>query len=159
MYNSFVSARIFPRRAERVLVRKPKTGTNSTLSPVSHTLLPPSLPPSPSLTLLPAQCASILHTVLSLSPNSPPNQSHNSPDLPLYPRRQHLYPMLLRSLALILSASASVLAQQIVYNSAHNVTSIQGTWSSGSRNVTTGTVGVFCFTRFFLCVALFISRE
>jgi len=45
--------------------------------------------------------------------------------------------MLLRSLTFFLTASASALAQT-VYDSAHNVTPITGTWSSGSMNVTTG---------------------
>ncbi|KAH9973928.1 chaperone for protein-folding within the ER, fungal-domain-containing protein, partial [Russula compacta] len=47
--------------------------------------------------------------------------------------------MLLRSLVFLVSASASAFAQQIVYDVAHNTTPIEGTWSSGSMNVTTGT--------------------
>ncbi|KIM52735.1 hypothetical protein SCLCIDRAFT_1223478 [Scleroderma citrinum Foug A] len=34
--------------------------------------------------------------------------------------------------------TVSVLAQDVVYNSIHNVTTIYGTWSSGSQNVVTG---------------------
>jgi hypothetical protein len=150
------------------LVRKPKTGTNSTLSPVEARPLttsphPPYLPPSPLTSpprppVRPARSRTIrlLETVLSFF--SIP--SHSCSCLPsLYtPRRQTLLPMLLRSLSLFLSASASVLAQtQIAYDSAHNTTSIGGTWSSGSRNVTTGPVGVFRSRFFFPTDALFIS--
>ncbi|KAF8481512.1 ROT1 protein [Russula emetica] len=48
--------------------------------------------------------------------------------------------MLLTPLAFLVYASASALAQQapITYDSAHNVTPITGTWSSGSMNVSTG---------------------
>lgn len=34
-----------------------------------------------------------------------------------------------------------VLAQDVVYDQIHNVTTIYGTWSSGSQNVVTGDVG------------------
>jgi len=54
--------------------------------------------------------------------------------------------MLLTSFAFLIYASAAALAQSqtpIVYNTAHNVTSISGTWSSGSGNVTTGPTYVF----------------
>jgi hypothetical protein len=51
--------------------------------------------------------------------------------------------MFLTSLALLIYASASALAQQIVYDVAHNTTPITGTWSSGSGNVTTGPVRMF----------------
>jgi hypothetical protein len=52
--------------------------------------------------------------------------------------------MLLTSLAFLVYASASALAQtQIVYDSAHNVTPISGTWSSGAMNVVTGPVRIF----------------
>jgi hypothetical protein len=51
--------------------------------------------------------------------------------------------MLLTSLAFLVYASALALAQQIVYDSAHNVTPISGTWSSGAMNVVTGAVRVF----------------
>ena len=60
--------------------------------------------------------------------------------------------MLLRSLTFLLAASASALAQT-VYDSAHNVTPITGTWSSGSMNVTTGAVRLFR-PRFFFWLAL-----
>jgi hypothetical protein len=51
--------------------------------------------------------------------------------------------MLLTSLAFLLYASALALAQQIVYDAAHNVTPITGTWSTGSMNVVTGAVRMF----------------
>jgi hypothetical protein len=51
--------------------------------------------------------------------------------------------MLLTSLAFLVYASASALAQQIVYDTAHNVTPITGTCSSGSMNVVTGAVRMF----------------
>lgn len=38
--------------------------------------------------------------------------------------------------------TVSVLAQDVVYNSIHNVTTIYGTWSSGSQNVVTGYVSL-----------------
>ncbi|KAG1739418.1 chaperone for protein-folding within the ER, fungal-domain-containing protein [Suillus paluster] len=44
--------------------------------------------------------------------------------------------MMFPSLLLLLAASA--LSQDIVYNAAHNVTAITGTWSSGSQSVITG---------------------
>jgi len=50
-------------------------------------------------------------------------------------------PMLLRHLAFLLIVSASALAQ-IVYDAAHNATPIQGSWSSGSRKVITGSTYV-----------------
>jgi hypothetical protein len=50
--------------------------------------------------------------------------------------------MLVTSLAFLIYASALALAQQtpITYGSAHNSTPITGLWSSGSGNVTTGSV-------------------
>ena len=66
----------------------------------------------------------------------------SSTSLPLYP----FIPMLLPSFAFLIYASAAALVQgqtQTVYNTAHNVTSISGTWSSGSGNVTTGPVRMF----------------
>ena len=54
--------------------------------------------------------------------------------------------MLLTSLAFLVYASASALAQsQITYDSAHNVTPITGTWSSGAMNVITGPVRIFVY--------------
>jgi hypothetical protein len=41
-------------------------------------------------------------------------------------------------LAALLLATSTASAQAIVYNSAHNVTPITGTWSSGSQHVVTG---------------------
>jgi len=46
--------------------------------------------------------------------------------------------VLARFLALLLAAATTALAQDIVYNSDHNTTSITGTWSSGSQRVVTG---------------------
>ena len=43
-------------------------------------------------------------------------------------------------LAVALAAIPSALAQD--YSAAHNVTPISGTWSSGSKKVITGSVGV-----------------
>lgn len=53
--------------------------------------------------------------------------------------------MLLTYLPFLIYASTAVLAQQtpITYDTAHNVTAITGTWSSGSGNVTTGSVRMF----------------
>lgn len=49
--------------------------------------------------------------------------------------------MLLSSLvASLLLAAVPALAQDIVYNAEHNVTSIAGTWTTGSRAVSTGSV-------------------
>jgi hypothetical protein len=45
--------------------------------------------------------------------------------------------MIFTSLLLLLATSAR---GQTVYDAAHNVTAITGTWSSGSRNVITGPV-------------------
>lgn len=42
-------------------------------------------------------------------------------------------------------APLAVLAQDIVYDSIHNATSIQGTWSSGSQHVLTGPVSDLFF--------------
>ena len=136
-----------------MLVREPKTGTNSTVSHShsyshsSHSSAPRSLPPYlPSFpSPLIAQCAPF-----------PPSTFENVPSffplahlalrcrrqLSLYTPSSHIYQMLLRSLAFFLTASASALAQT-VYDSAHNVTPITGTWSSGSMNVTTGPVRIF----------------
>lgn len=54
--------------------------------------------------------------------------------------------MILGSLfALVLASTALpsyVSAQQIIFDSAHNATTIIGTWSSGSKNVLTGSVSV-----------------
>lgn len=101
------------------LVRKPKTGTNST-----HSYFRPH---------------SLATTPL---PFSPP------PSFAFYTEYPFLS-MLLSSLAFLIYASASALAQSqtpIVYDVAHNATPISGTWSSGSRNVTTGAVRMFaCF--------------
>jgi len=41
-------------------------------------------------------------------------------------------------LTLVLSLAPVVISQDIVYDSIHNATTIVGTWSSGSRNVVTG---------------------
>jgi hypothetical protein len=102
-------------------------------------LTSPPLPPGRPVR---SRTIRLLETVLSFF-SIPPHSCSCLPSL-YTPRRQTLLPMLLRSLSLFLSASASVLAQtQVVYDSAHNTTSIGGTWSSGSRNVTTGPVGVF----------------
>ncbi|KZT12271.1 uncharacterized protein LAESUDRAFT_720223 [Laetiporus sulphureus 93-53] len=46
--------------------------------------------------------------------------------------------MLGRLFSLLAVATASVLAQDIVFDSAHNATVIYGTWSSGSMGVVTG---------------------
>ena len=63
-------------------------------------------------------------------------------------------PMLLTSLACLVYASASALAQtQIVYDSAHNATPITGTWSSGSMNVVTGAVRMFVHLPWHLFIA------
>ncbi|KAI0274290.1 hypothetical protein BGY98DRAFT_1178516 [Russula aff. rugulosa BPL654] len=51
--------------------------------------------------------------------------------------------MLLTSFAFLICASASALAQQVSYDTAHNVTPITGTWSSGAMNVVTGPQYVF----------------
>lgn len=45
--------------------------------------------------------------------------------------------MIFTSLLLLLATSAH---GQTVYDAAHNVTAITGTWSSGSQNVVTGSV-------------------
>ncbi|KAJ7274586.1 chaperone for protein-folding within the ER, fungal-domain-containing protein [Mycena haematopus] len=46
--------------------------------------------------------------------------------------------MLFLPLTVLLVAASTASAQDIVYNSAHNVTPIYGTWSSGSRHVVPG---------------------
>jgi hypothetical protein len=46
--------------------------------------------------------------------------------------------MIFTSLLLLLAVPA--FGQDIVYDAAHNVTAITGTWSSGSMNVVTGSV-------------------
>jgi len=46
--------------------------------------------------------------------------------------------MIFASLLLLLAVPA--FGQDIVYDAAHNVTPITGTWSSGSKNVITGSV-------------------
>ncbi|EKM49858.1 uncharacterized protein PHACADRAFT_265599 [Phanerochaete carnosa HHB-10118-sp] len=46
--------------------------------------------------------------------------------------------MLLTSLVPLVLAALPALGQDIVYNSAHNATPITGTWSSGSKAVSTG---------------------
>jgi hypothetical protein len=51
-------------------------------------------------------------------------------------------------LSFLVLSPLSALAQQTVYNQAHNTTAIGGTWSSGAMNVLTGTV------RFFFLVLL-----
>ena len=51
-------------------------------------------------------------------------------------------------LSFLVLSPLSALAQQTVYNQAHNTTAIGGTWSSGVMNVLTGTV------RFFFLVLL-----
>lgn len=49
--------------------------------------------------------------------------------------------------ALVLASLApAVIAQDIVYDVAHNATSIVGTWSSGSRAVVTGPVSGLGFS-------------
>lgn len=50
--------------------------------------------------------------------------------------------MILASLLTVVLASfiGTTSAQQIVYDAAHNATSIVGTWSSGAQNVLTGPV-------------------
>ena len=115
------------------MVRKPKTGTNSTLSLTlwsTHFLfsslsLRPRHPRRPFFCLLPTFTKRALLIPLSIPPTTKS-------------------PMFLTSLAFLLGASASALAQsQIVYDSAHNVTPITGTWSSGSMNVVTGAVRMF----------------
>ncbi|KAF7375087.1 Proteasome subunit [Mycena sanguinolenta] len=47
--------------------------------------------------------------------------------------------MLFLPLTALLAAASAASAQDIEYNSAHNVTPITGTWSSGSKHVVTGT--------------------
>ncbi len=66
------------------------------------------------------------------------------PNPSIYTPHSQSLPMLLASLAVLISASASTLAQQtqIAYDSAHNVTPITGTWSSGAMNVVTGAVRI-----------------
>jgi len=130
-----------------LLVRKPKTGTNSTLLPTftrfPHALCPPYLPSFPSS--LVAQCApfQLLRTSFLFFPPPVRLAKHCRRQLSLYTPSSRVYPMLLRSLAFFLTASASALAQTD-FSAAHNVTAIGGTWSSGSMNVTTGQVRVFC---------------
>lgn len=46
--------------------------------------------------------------------------------------------MILAQLLTLLATATAALAQDAVYDSAHNTTSITGTWSSGSQNVLTG---------------------
>ena len=43
---------------------------------------------------------------------------------------------------LFLCLATSALAQQVVYDTIHNVTALPGTWSSGSGNVLTGSVSL-----------------
>ena len=93
----------------------------------------PSFSPLPSCSLVP---------VIPASPSFvfyPHPQSEPFLSIPPTPKSQ----MLLTSLAFLVYASALALAQQIVYDSAHNVTPITGTWSSGSMNVVTGAVRLF----------------
>lgn len=123
------------------LVRKPKTGTNSTLSRTHWSILsfPLLSSPHPRRSFL-----SFLHTYAKRALLSPPS-------IPLTSKS----PMLLTSFAFLICASASALAQQVVYDTAHNVTPITGTWSSGAMNVVTGPVRMFVhFT-----VALIHYRE
>lgn len=51
-----------------------------------------------------------------------------------------IFSLLVASLAV--SQIPSAAAQDIVYDSIHNVTSLLGTWSSGSGNVRTGVVSL-----------------
>lgn len=53
--------------------------------------------------------------------------------------------MLLKSLAPVLFAVVPALAQDIVFNSEHNATTIYGTWSTGSKAVVTGSVRLSVF--------------
>ncbi len=140
-----------PPEAPVKLVRKPKTGTNSTTWP-TLTLPLPSFPSASSPSALPPP--SILKTVLSFSLAHLAKLSRRQPFL--YTPFVTSSPMLLRSLAFLLSVSAFALAQ-IVYDSAHNVTPITGTWSSGSMNVTTGAVSIF--SRAFCGTYAFLSRR
>ena len=79
----------------QLLVRKPKTGTNSTLAlhfphcPTGPTTLSPSLPPllpslPPSSPSAPPSPFQFLRTSFPFS-SSPPSQTLPSPALPLYP--------------------------------------------------------------------------
>lgn len=55
--------------------------------------------------------------------------------------------MIFTSLLLLLATSAH---GQTVYDAAHNITAITGTWSSGSQNVITGAVSrLFCYNLLF----------
>lgn len=70
----------------------------------------------------------------------------------------HIQDMMLISLLTVVLASftGTTSAQNIVYDSTHNVTPLHGTWSSGSKAVLTGSVSpleylefdVFCLTSF-----------
>lgn len=48
--------------------------------------------------------------------------------------------MFLSSLITLALVASTVSAQDIVYDSAHNVTAITGTWASGSQHVVPGAV-------------------
>ena len=97
------------------------------------------LPSSPFVPAIPASPSFVFY---------PLPQSESSLSIPPTPKSQ----MLLTSLAFLLYASALALAQQIVYDSAHNVTPITGTWSSGSMNVVTGSVRMFVFLLWHLLI-------
>ena len=112
-----------------------ETQNRNKFNAVSHTLVHSTLP-SPPL----------------LSSRHPPRRSffrfsthiHKaSTSQPSFLYTPYKSPMLLTSFAFLVCASASALAQQVVYDTAHNVTPITGTWSSGSMNVWTGTVRMF----------------
>lgn len=78
------------------------------------------------------------HSFFCSAPTSTKRDHPCPPSIPQTPKS----PMLLTSFAFLVYASASALAQT-VYDSAHNVTPITGTWSSGSMNVVTGAVRMF----------------
>lgn len=54
--------------------------------------------------------------------------------------------MLFTALTSLLLAAIPVMAQDIEYDLAHNATPIWGTWSTGSKAVSTGAVRIVCLS-------------
>jgi hypothetical protein len=54
--------------------------------------------------------------------------------------------MLFSTLVPLVLAAMPALAQDIVYDSIHNATPITGTWSTGSKAVSTGAVRFYVYT-------------
>ena len=114
-----------------------ETQNRNKFNAVSHSFGPLPLHSLPSLSL---RLRHLRHSFFCSLPTSTKRAFPSHPFIPPTPES----PMLITSLAFLVYASASAFAQtQIVYDSAHNVTPITGTWSSGSMNVVTGAVRMF----------------